>query len=103
MVADVAAVADPATGVAAYAPVSATAASWQIYGGTSVAAPIIAALFGVRGRAIDGPSTFYAKPKAFYDIKKGTNGKCGGIYFCIGGAGYDGPSGLGTPEGLTGF
>jgi subtilase family serine protease len=103
MVADVAAVADPATGVAAYAPVSATAASWQIYGGTSVAAPIIAAIFGVRGRAINAASTFYAKPTAFYDIKKGTNGTCGGTYFCIGGVGYDGPSGVGTPEGLGGF
>jgi subtilase family serine protease len=103
MVADVSAVADPATGVAAYAPVSATAASWQVYGGTSVAAPIIAALFGVRGRALNGPSTFYAKPTAFYDIRKGTNGSCGGIYFCVGGVGYDGPTGVGTPEGLGGF
>jgi hypothetical protein len=44
-----------------------------------------------------------------FDVKSGSNGNCtrGGsrssAYLCTGVSGYDGPTGIGTPKGLTGF
>ncbi len=32
-----------------------------------------------------------------------TNGSCGGRYLCTAGTGYDGPTGLGTPNGTGAF
>ena len=31
------------------------------------------------------------------------NGKCGGSYLCTATAGFDGPTGLGTPNGVSAF
>lgn len=45
----------------------------------------------------------YAEPTAFFDVTGGANGYCGGDYLCTGKAGYDGPTGLGTPRGVTPF
>lgn len=58
MVADVAAVADPATGVAVYGPCGFGgllfgSTSWCVVGGTSAAAPIWAGLIGSRGKPAD--------------------------------------------------
>jgi hypothetical protein len=36
-------------------------------------------------------------------VTSGLNGRCGGTYLCRGRAGYDGPTGLGTPSGTTAF
>ena len=36
-------------------------------------------------------------------MTSGTNGSCGGTYFCTAGSGYDGPTGLGTPNGTGAF
>ena len=50
-VADVAAVADPSTGVAVYDSFgSSGGANWYVFGGTSVAAPIIAAVYALAGK-----------------------------------------------------
>src|SRR4051794_27049718 len=46
-IADVSAVADPATGVAVYQTYGGS--GWNVYGGTSVSAPIIAAVYAVAG------------------------------------------------------
>ena len=46
---DVAAVADPNTGVAVYAPGSAGSSGWYVFGGTSAGAPIIAAAYAING------------------------------------------------------
>ena len=40
---------------------------------------------------------------ALYDVTSGTNGNCGGTYLCTAGNGYDGPTGLGTPNGDSAF
>ena len=40
---------------------------------------------------------------AFWDVTSGSNGSCGGSYLCTGAVGYDGPTGLGTPNGITAF
>jgi hypothetical protein len=40
-----------------------------------------------------------------YDVTSGSNGPCPGkpAYYCNGEVGYDGPTGLGTPNGTTAF
>ena len=100
-VADVSAVADPATGVAVYETFR-HGGGWQVYGGTSVASPIIGAVFAL-GSAGNAPSTPYAHTSSLNDVTSGSNGSCGGTYLCTAGAGYDGPTGLGTPNGSGAF
>jgi len=73
-----------------------------VFGGTSVASPIIAgvdALAGGRAQATPYGSYPYSNAGAFYDITSGSNGSCGGSYLCTAGLGYDGPTGIGTPNG----
>ena len=103
MVADVSAVADPNTGVAVYGPITATTSGWQVYGGTSVAAPLIGGIYGANGAAVNYGSTPYVYKTQLFDVTTGANGSCGRTYFCTAGAGYDGPTGLGTPYGASAF
>ncbi|QMU76607.1 peptidase S8 [Streptacidiphilus sp. PB12-B1b] len=102
-VADVSAVADPATGVAVYETYGAS--GWQVYGGTSVASPLIAAVFADAGTptAAYPAADLYAHPSALNDVTKGKTATCSPTYLCEAGTGYDGPTGLGTPNGLTAF
>ena len=102
-VADVSAVADPNTGVAVYGPVSSRKSGWLVFGGTSVAAPLIAGVYGNNGGAVNYGSDPYSHTSALYDVTSGSNGSCGGSYLCTGKAGYDGPTGLGTPNGTSAF
>jgi subtilase family serine protease len=103
MEADVSAVADPNTGVAVLAPTSRTASSFFVFGGTSVAAPLIAGIIGSTGAGVD-PSTVYARAAGhFFDVTSGKNGTCSPAAFCTGVAGFDGPTGLGTPIGSAAF
>ncbi|MDD5296484.1 MAG: S53 family peptidase [Rhodocyclaceae bacterium] len=105
-VADVSAVADPATGVAVYAPISSTSSAWVVFGGTSVAAPLIAGMFAINNTtpSLNAQSLYQecgAQGQActyLNDVTSGSNGSCGGTYLCTAGAYYDGPSGLGTPR-----
>ncbi|HEX6839047.1 MAG TPA: S53 family peptidase [Polyangia bacterium] len=94
-VADVSAVADPNTGVAVY-----QGGSWAVYGGTSAASPIVAATYALTGHGGDATVGAYAynNTAKFFDVTSGANGSCGGSYLCTGGVGYDGPSGVGTPN-----
>ena len=105
-VADVSAVADPNTGVAVYDSYTYQGASgWLVFGGTSVAAPVIGSVYALAGtaNAVTYGSYPYAHSSSLYDVTSGSNGSCGGSYLCTGGPGYDGPTGLGTPNGVTGF
>ncbi len=102
-VADVSAVADPATGVAVYGPVNSRSSGWLVFGGTSVAAPLIAGVYGANGGAVSYGSNPYAQTSLLFDVTSGSNGSCGGSYLCTGKVGYDGPSGLGTPDGTGAF
>ncbi len=102
-VADVSAVADPNTGVAVYDSYGGSA-GWMIFGGTSVAAPLVAAvdaLAGGRSPASTYGSFAYNNRTRFNDVTSGSNGSCGGSYLCTGVAGYDGPTGIGTPNGVA--
>ncbi|MFD9636770.1 S53 family peptidase, partial [Streptomyces violascens] len=103
-ISDVSAVADPATGVAVYD--SYQASGWNVYGGTSASAPIIAGVYALAGTPATGdyPSKYpYAHTSALNDVTTGNNGTCSPSYLCTAGTGYDGPTGLGTPNGTTAF
>jgi subtilase family serine protease len=105
MEADVSAVADPNTGVAVYGPINLLQRGWQVFGGTSVAAPLVGGIYGANGGSVNYASSLYANVTALNDVTSGSNGTCTGgpAYFCTAGAGYDGPTGLGTPNGITAF
>ncbi|MEW1912978.1 putative Ig domain-containing protein [Kitasatospora sp. NPDC085895] len=103
-VADVSAVADPATGVAVYQTYGGS--GWNVYGGTSASAPIIAAVYALAGTPATGttPASYpYSHTSSLYDVTTGANGSCSPSYLCTAGSGYDGPTGLGTPNGTAAF
>lgn len=102
-VADTSADADPNTGVAVYGPVTYRRSGWQVYGGTSVAAPLTAAIYGVNGGSVNYGQNPYQNTSSLFDVTSGSNGSCGGTYLCTAQPGYDGPTGLGTPNGATAF
>ena len=104
-VADVSAIADPNTGVAVYDTYRLHPGGWLVFGGTSVASPIIASVYAVAGNAasVTYGSYPYAHTTSLFDVVSGSNGSCGGSYLCTGAAGYDGPTGLGTPNSSAAF
>jgi subtilase family serine protease len=106
MIADVSADADPDTGPAIYDAYDGI--GWDVGGGTSAASPYIAAVIGLAGNPAQLPnaSYVYAHASALNDVTGGNNSysqDCGGDYECNALPGYDGPTGLGTPAGITAF
>ncbi|MFG2553063.1 peptidase S8 [Streptomyces sp. NPDC048581] len=106
-IADVSAVADPATGVAVYDSYGVTA-GWYTFGGTSASAPIIAGVYALAGTPSSSayPAQFpyaAAGTSALNDVTSGNNGTCSTSYFCTARSGYDGPTGWGTPQGVAAF
>lgn len=103
-VADVSAVAD---NLAVYHTFGSTGNGWMRYGGTSASTPLIAAIYALAGspRPATYPNAYpYGSQGAgLNDITTGSNGTCEAAYLCTAGAGYDGPTGLGTPSGLAAF
>lgn len=106
---DVAADADPDTGVAVY---DSGQAGWlPPVGGTAVAAAIVAGVYALAGTPQSGtyPAAYpYQHPGALHDITTGGNlapgqAACTPDYLCTAQAGYDAPSGLGSPEGTLSF
>jgi hypothetical protein len=148
-VADVAADADPYSGLAVYdsSPECETGyeeenaqhevvehfVHWCTIGGTSLASPLIASTFALAGGAngIAYPAqTLYENaakaPGSLHDVTTGSNGECSTPFdeatglpsctssaeakascssdlICLAGKGYDGPTGVGTPDGLAAF
>jgi hypothetical protein len=105
---------------------------WCTVGGTSLSSPLIAAVFALAGGAhgVAYPAqTLYeraaAVPELLHDVHAGSNGectsygtgglptctyaqeaetsKCTGLRICLAAPGYDGPTGLGTPDGIGAF
>jgi hypothetical protein len=106
-VADISALADPNTGLDEYdtydlPDVFGVPNGWVVVGGTSLAAPLIAGMIGLAGNAtsLGGPSGIYARRGGLSDVVGGSNGFCGDDYLCTSLPGYDGPTGLGTPDGV---
>lgn len=99
--ADVAAVADTGTPVFSY---DSTGGGWIEVGGTSVGSPIIASVYALTTSGqTNGASYIYSHTSGLNDVTSGSNGSCGGVDLCTAGAGWDGPTGLGTPDGTTAF
>jgi subtilase family serine protease len=107
-IADVAADADPNTGAAVYDSTPYQGQSgWFQVGGTSLSSPLIAGVFALAG----GTSSYANAQQVPYakftsgnsnDVTTGSNGSCG-TNMCNAAVGYDGPTGLGTPNGTGGF
>lgn len=101
-VADVSAVADPNTGVSVYD--SFRTGGWLVFGGTSVSAPVVASVYALAGNgATASPGYPYGHVSSLFDVASGANGTCSVAYLCTAAPGYDGPTGLGTPNGIGGF
>jgi len=101
---DASAVADPNTGVAVYDTYDQN--GFLEVGGTSASSPIIASTFALAGTPAAGtfPSSYiYAHTSSLFDVTSGSNGSCSPAYLCTGEVGYDGPTGWGTPNGVTAF
>jgi subtilase family serine protease len=101
---DVAAVADPNTGVAVYDTYD--QGGWLEVGGTSASSPIIASVYALAGTPASGtyPSSYpYARTGSLFDVTSGADGSCTPAYLCTAQAGYDGPTGWGTPDGVSAF
>jgi len=132
-VADVAADADPYTGAAVYdtTPYEGEDLKWLPVGGTSLATPLIASVFALAGGAdgVEYPArTLYEnqikRPGSLHDVETGSNGECAKPFnseglsgcsaseeaascsqraICLAGPGYNGPTGVGTPDGISAF
>jgi subtilase family serine protease len=105
-IADVSAVADPNTGVAVFdSTPSGGLSGWLVFGGTSVSSPIIGTVYALAGNAstVTYGSFPYSHTASLFDVTSGSNGSCGGSYLCTSVPGYDGPTGLGTPNGTGAF
>jgi subtilase family serine protease len=106
--ADVSAVADPNTGVSVYDTYAGLfgQSGWLVFGGTSVASPIIASVYALAGNTSQAPGAPYANAGSLNDVVSGSNSSglfgCGNA-LCTAGTGWDGPTGLGTPKGIGAF
>ena len=100
-IADISADADPNTGLAVYDTLG--EAGWLQVGGTSLSSPLTAAMYALAGDPVAGtyPNSYpYADPGDLFDVTAGANGGCGNV-LCEAGPGWDGPTGLGTPNGVS--
>jgi N-acetylneuraminic acid mutarotase len=99
--ADISADADPDSGLAEYDTLN---GGWEQVGGTSLASPLIASMYALAGTPAAGtyPATYPYIHAAgdLFDVTGGSNGTCGDV-LCTAGAGWDGPTGLGTPNGVA--
>lgn len=102
-VADLSADANPASGLAVYDTLGYT--GWLQVGGTSLSSPLIAAAYALAGTPVPGtdPASYPYhdphQPADLFDVTRGANGDCG-TRLCRAGKGWDGPTGLGTPDGV---
>lgn len=100
-VADLSADADTNTGAAVYDSVAYQGQKgWFKVGGTSLASPLVASTIALAGGS--SANHLYSHSSSLHDITTGSNGTCR-TYLCRATTGYDGPTGLGTPNGLLAF
>jgi subtilase family serine protease len=87
---------------------------WFTVGGTSVATPLMAGVFGLAGNASsqNAAQKFWKlkkkqRKKDLHYISSGNDGACGGSYLCQAGTNqfgtYSGPGGWGSPKGIGAF
>ncbi|HEY1814202.1 MAG TPA: S53 family peptidase [Kofleriaceae bacterium] len=97
MTSDVSAVGDPNTGVAVY---DSDDGGWEVVGGTSAASPLTASIFALTNNGNRTAQFAYQNAAAFNDVTSGKDGTCG-AKLCTAGSGWDGPTGIGTPNGTA--
>ena len=121
-VADVSADADPNSGLGVYDTYNSCGSSslcdfliglgavqgldgWAQVGGTSLSSPLIASVYALAGNTalLTYGGYPYSHTGSLFDVTSGSNGSCSPAYLCTAGTGYDGPTGLGTPNGTGGF
>ncbi|MGO9341860.1 MAG: S8 family serine peptidase, partial [Acidimicrobiales bacterium] len=103
MTADVSAV---ASDVLSYDTYQTGGGGWYYDFGTSISSPIIASVYALADNfsSVTSPVSIpYAHSSSLYDIAKGSTGTCTYAYFCHAEVGYDGPTGLGSPDGDGAF
>ncbi len=105
---DVSADADPDTGALVFDSFKQSPPGFEEIGGTSEATPIITAIYALAGTPTKGtfPGEYpYLHTKNLFDVTSGVNGTCEANrqYLCHGKNGFDGPTGLGTPNGTAAF
>jgi subtilase family serine protease len=103
--ADVSAAADPNYGgLSTVSPSSSKNSSWSQWGGTSESSPIIAAVYALAGGGYSNTTPYAAGTSSnLHDITSGSNGSCPTTQWCNARTGWDGPTGLGTPNGTGAF
>jgi len=103
--ADVSAAADPGKGgLAVYYPSTKNASTWGQFGGTSESSPIIASVYALSGNTAGTANAIpYAHSGSLFDVTNGSNGSCSPTQWCTARTGWDGPTGLGTPNGTGAF
>jgi hypothetical protein len=106
-VADLSAMADPGA-IVRITGAGMPGGPWYAATGTSVSAPIIAGVIGLAGSVGSKEAQMLyqraqSDPHAFHDVVKGANGPGCKTAICKAVRGYDGPTGLGTPNGLAAF
>ncbi|MFN8074989.1 MAG: S8 family serine peptidase [Kineosporiaceae bacterium] len=99
---DISAVADTRTGLAVYSTYGYR--GWVVVGGTSLSAPLVASMIAQSGEAasLTDASPLYAATSGLLDVAKGSNGDCTSV-LCKSRIGWDGPTGLGSPQGYSAF
>jgi subtilase family serine protease len=104
-IADVSAAADPNNGgMAVYYPTSQSVSTWAQVGGTSESSPIIASVYALSGNTAGYANALpYSHTASLFDVSSGSNGTCPTTQWCNARAGWDGPTGLGTPNGTGAF
>lgn len=106
-VADISADADPDTGVAVYDSTPNQGESgWLVAGGTSASAPFVAGVYTLSESVTNAnypAAAPYAHTASLWDVTSGANGVCSPAYLCTAVTGFDGPTGLGTPDGSAAF
>lgn len=81
---------------------------WEDLCGTSVSAPLLAGIVAHANEATRalGAHAYYQNPGTLFDVTRGANGTCTppaeDAYLCHAEAGYDGPTGNGTPDQIPG-
>jgi Carboxypeptidase regulatory-like domain len=101
--ADISADANPATGLSVFD--TDDEPGWMQVGGTSLSSPLMAAMYALAGPPVAGtyPVTYpyydLSQRGDLNDVTAGSDGSCGTV-LCTAGPGWDGPTGLGTPDGV---
>jgi hypothetical protein len=65
---------------------------------------VVAGVYGLAANAATVDNDYpYAHATSLFDVTSGSNGSCSPSQLCTARTGWDGPTGLGTPNGVGAF